>query len=632
MKPIKILRLFLFIFIFSFAIQAKPRPISEVQGDKQVSSFNGKSVTVQGIVTARVRNGFYIQTPDGEDDKNAKTSEGILVFTGKEPREDATVGNLVEVTGTVDEYVPRGETATLPLTEIRVTKAGEEIKVISKNNELPKPVVLTAVDFEAKNLNEAVEALERYEGMRVKITSLTVSAPTNGRVDEKTATSVSDGVFFGVLTGTPRPFRELGIEFFETAKFKLPPSVPIFDMNTELLRVDSDAQLGASAIDVTSNATVKNLVGVLSYEFRAWTILPDANSAPVVSGNISATAVVSPKVGEFTIASFNVERLFDDADEPATDEPILTKDAFSNRVKKASLIIRDYLKTPDVLALIEVENLSTLQKLADRINADSAGKANFKYEAFLVEGNDIGGIDSGFLVNTARVQVLKTEQFGKDEMYKRPSDDKKVPVFDRPPLMLQAAIKEADKTLNFTVVANHLKSLRGYFDENGDTRSKKKVQAEYMARWAQGFQTAKPNEPLVLVGDMNAFQFNDGFMDVIGTIKGKPAPASQVTLATEDLVNPDLMNLVDMIPREQRYSYIFAGNAQVLDHFLVNEAAKKHAARFGFARISADFPEIYRNDANRPERLSDHDAPVGYFLIVAAPQTNAPNINTQSPK
>lgn len=601
----------------SFAAFAKPRPISEIQGEKQISPLEGRDVAVQGIVTARVRNGFYIQTPDGQDDKNAKTSEGVLIFTGKEPSSDATIGNLVEVSGTVVEFRPKSEPVTLPITEISIPRGTDGMKVISKNNELPKLVVLTAIDLDARG---QLDALERFEGMRVKITSLTVTAPTGGRTDEKTAASQSDGTFSGVLTGTARPFREPGIEPFESIAMKTPKTIPVFDGNPELLRVDSDAQLGASAIEVTSGATIKNLVGVLDYQYRSWTLFPDAAASPVVSGNAAAKAVVAAKAGEFTVASANLERFFDDADEPATDEPILTKEAFQNRMKKTSIFVRDYLKTPDVLAVVEMENLSTLKRLAEKINQD-AKNPRVKYEAFIEEGNDVGGIDSGFLVNAARVSVVKTEQFYKTDVYKRPSDDKKVPVFDRPPLLVQAAYKDAEKTLTFTVVVNHLKSLRGYFDADGDTRQKKKVQADMMAQWIQARQTANPNEPLILVGDFNAFQFNDGVVDVIGTLTGKPAPKEQVLLASDDVVNPDLTDLVNFIPREQRYSYVFAGNAQVLDHFLVNEAGKKHAVRFGFARVNADFPESYRSDANRPERISDHDAAIGYFSITEIAQT-----------
>jgi len=31
--------------------------------------------------------------------------------------------------------------------------------------------------------------------------------------------------------------------------------------------------------------------------------------------------------------------------------------------------------------------------------------------------------------------------------------------------------------------------------------------------------------------------------------------------------------------------------------------------------MDTDFPEVYRNDPNRPERLSDHDPLVAYFSL-----------------
>ena len=38
------------------------------------------------------------------------------------------------------------------------------------------------------------------------------------------------------------------------------------------------------------------------------------------------------------------------------------------------------------------------------------------------------------------------------------------------------------------------------------------------------------------IGDFNAFPFNDGYVDVMGTIKGAPTPSNEVTLASADLV------------------------------------------------------------------------------------------------
>jgi predicted extracellular nuclease len=265
--------------------------------------------------------------------------------------------------------------------------------------------------------------------------------------------------------------------------------------------------------------------------------------------------------------------------------------------------------------------LAVLKRLAERINkdAEASGKPNPKYEAFIVDGNDIGGIDSGFLVKSSRVTVLETKQFGKDEQFQNPVSKKDVYLNDRPPFFLRAAIKDpkTDQPFEFVVVVNHLKSLRGYMDEKDApfVRMKKKLQAEFLAKFVADRLKANPNERIALIGDFNAFQFDDGVMDVIGTIKGKPAPKEQIMIAAEDLLNPDLTNLVDLIKPDQRYSYSFDGNAQVLDHFLVSEAFKKHVGGFGFARINTDFPEIYRNDATRVERFSDHDAAVAYFTF-----------------
>jgi hypothetical protein len=124
-------------------------------------------------------------------------------------------------------------------------------------------------------------------------------------------------------------------------------------------------------------------------------------------------------------------------------------------------------------------------------------------------------------------------------------------------------------------------------------------------------------ENVVSVGDYNAFAFNDGYVDVMGTVKGQPAPPDQVVLASPDGVDPDLTNLVEtahVVP-EEKYSYVFEGNAQALDHVLVNAKALPRVTRFAFARNDADFPTALATDYTRPERISDHDMPVVYLAL-----------------
>jgi len=636
----------LFLCVLLFATDAsaqKDRAIGEVQGEKNASPFVGDSVRLTGIVTARLKTGFFLQSPDDKTDGNPVTSEGIYVFTKSEPSGEAAIGNLISVTGTVEEYRPKQEPMSLPITELSMFKDRDTIKVISKANVLPKPIVLTA----AETSKTVIDALEKYEGMRVAVAVMTVVAPTNGRGDEKTGVSVSDGTFYGVVKGVARPFRETGLDIYdyvllpEKEKEKLKkdaPKISVFDHNPERLRVESATQLGAQAIEVTSFSEIKNLTGVLHYAYRAYAILVDADNRPAVSNLVKAQPLPAPTARQFSIAATNLERFFDDQDDPNIKEPLITSEGFEKRLKKVSLAIRSFMQTPDVVGVIEMENLAVLKKLADRINKDSeaSGKPNPKYEAYLVEGNDIGGIDSGFLVKSSRVEVLETKQLGKDEKFENPVSKNDVSLHDRPPFMLRAAIKDdkTNKPLELTIVVNHLKSLRDYNDEKNApfVRMKKKLQAEFLAKYVAVRLKANPGERIALVGDFNAFQFNDGVMDVIGTIKGIPSAKDSVFIASEDLLNPDLTNLVDLIKTEQRYSYSFDGNAQILDHILVSDGMKKHLVGFGYARINTDFPETYRNDDTRVERFSDHDAAIAYFTFDEKTALNTESKSDQNPK
>ena len=617
--------LFLSVFVFDASAQTK-QAISAVQGEKSVSPVEGQTARLTGIVTARVKNGFYLQTPDGRTDNNPATSEGILVFTGSEPPIEASVGNLISVTGLVTEFRPKIDLQSLPVTELSMKKGVDTINVVSKNNSLPKPIVLTSADFSSNQIDQ----LEKYEGMRVTVGEGTVVAPTGGTVDETTGASVSDGVFYVVLKGTARPFREIGLDLYdflalpEKDRDKMKKDVPnmkFFDHNPERIRVESAQQLGAQPIDVTASAEIKNLTGVVHYGYRAYSILVDADNKPSISNLMKAAPLPAPTERQFSIAAANLERFFDDEDDPAIKEPIISGEGFERRLKKVSLAVRTYLQTPDVLAVAEMENLAVLKKLAGRINkdAESSGQPNPNYEAFLVEGNDVGGIDSGFLVKRSRVEILETKQLGKDEKFENPVSKNEVFLNDRPPFLLRASIKDpkTKQPFEFTVIVNHLKSFRGYAGDKDApfVQMKKKLQAEFLAKYVAERLKANPAERIALVGDFNFYQFNDGIMDVIGTLKGTPAAKDSILNASEDLLNPDLTDLVDLIKPAEMYSYSFDGNAQVLDHFLVTETMKKHFAGFSYLRVNADFPDIYRNDAARIERYSDHDPAIGYFSL-----------------
>lgn len=596
--------------------------IAQIQGSGNSSPLNGSVVTTSGVVTGIKTNGFFLQMQEG--DGNANTSDGIFVFTAGIPPASVVVGNTLCVSGTVAEFIPPGDPNSPAQTELTFVT----ITLLSTGNPLPAPVVLSSSDTDP---NGGLFQLEKYEGMRVKANSLTVVAPTDGTITETSATAASSGVFYGVITGVSRPFREPGIEVPDPLPPGAPPTVTRWDANPELIAVASRGLFNGTIIDVATGAVLTNVIGPLDYAFRKYTIdidLPSTSPLPTISNNsLTFTAVPQQTNEELTVATFNLERFYDNVNDPAIGEPILTNTAYANRLNKASLAIRNVLRSPDVIGMVEIENLSVLQTLATKVNADAvaAGQPNPNYVAYLVEGNDIGGIDVGFLVKSGRVNVLSVTQYGKNEVFINPNNGLPELLNDRPPLVLNGTFNKpgCNTAYPFTVIVNHLRSLNDIDDpvDGNRVRQKRKAQAEYLANLIQGFQTSDPNAKIISVGDYNAFQFSDGYVDVIGAIKGAPTPAADVVLATADLVNPNLTDLVDSHTPDQRYSYVFEGSAQVLDHILVNEKALALKSRFAIARLDADFPEIYRNDANRPERISDHDAPVAYFLFtdVTAP-------------
>lgn len=590
----------------------KDLAIAEIQGDRGVSAYDNQAVRTKGIVTAILRRGFFIQTPDAENDKNPRTSDGLYVF-GEQSVGDVKLGDLVQVEGTLVEFRPRNERIFLSITEI----TRPNVKVLSRDNPLPAAVTLTPADLDPKG---RVDQLERFEGMRVKA-DLTAVAPTQGFTDEKTGIASSNGVFFATLTGTPRPFREPGMPVLQVLVDKLPPTIPAFDMNPETLRVDTAQQAGSKAVDVTTGATMSGVTGVIDYSRKFYTLYTDISNPPKPE-NLKAPVPLSPAAErEVTVGSFNIENYFDDEKNSGNveNETVTPKEVFQNRTAKTSLAIRTALGMPDVLGVVEVENLKALRKLSDKINADAvaAGQPDPKYVAYLEEGNDIRGIDVGFLVKSSKIKVLDVKQLGKAEKMTGVAGAEDQFLYDRPPLMLRAEVidPKAAKPLGFSVIVNHFKSYNGIDDEkDGDrVRNKRRLEAEWLANFVIERQKADPAERIILSGDFNAFQFNDGYNDLIGILKGRSDQNVLVPSKTAHVTG--LANLIDFLTPANRYSYTFDGSAQALDHILINRPLRDRVAKFGYARINADFPLIYKNDPKRPERVSDHDPAMLYLKL-----------------
>jgi hypothetical protein len=382
--------------------------------------------------------------------------------------------------------------------------------------------------------------------------------------------------------------------------------IPRFDQNPERIAIDSDGLAGASVISVTSNVTFTGITGPLDFSFGAYKILPEA--PPATSPNMSAVPVPVPAADEFTIAGFNIENF-------GTNE---------TQRRKAALAIRQVLHYPDVLGHIEILDLATLQTLATQVNSDAvaAGDPNPGYEARLVPASPSATQNVGFLVKTSRVQIDAVTQEGASETYINPVSGNPETLHDRPPLVLRATVALPGLSPRpIIVVVNHLRSFIDIELVAGDgprVRAKRTAQAESTARLLQALQTDNPTTAVISIGDYNAYQFNDGYTDPIAILKGTPTPDDQIVVdESPDLVNPNFTNLTESLPPSERYSFVFEGTPQALDHVLVNTVAGALVRRYAIARNNADFPEQaqFAGDVTRPERNSDHDMPVAYFAF-----------------
>ena len=108
--------------------------IPQIQGAGAKTAYNNTVQTTQGVVTALVGSGFFIQDAGGDGD--VTTSDGIFVFGSSA---GLAVGDLVRVSGTITEYTPTG--ATRSYTEFKdispVTKLGTGYSIAPTNVEMP---------------------------------------------------------------------------------------------------------------------------------------------------------------------------------------------------------------------------------------------------------------------------------------------------------------------------------------------------------------------------------------------------------------------------------------------------------------------------------------------------------------
>ena len=557
------------------------------QGSGLFSPFENSTVTTENnVVTALATNGFYIQTPTARTDGDVDTSDGIFVFTGGFP--SVSVGDRVDVTGNINEFFGSTEFNNSPA--ITITGMG----VVPATTPSPNPTVPSC----------SVNNFECFEGMLIEITGGSVAAS-----NQRFATDITAEVF--IVAGPDRAYREPGIEYPGLL------GLPVWDGNPEVFELDPD-RLGLTNLIIPGGSSF-NATGVLGFEFGGYEFFPSSlngTSAPL------PVAVRARNANEFTVGSLNLFRLFDDVDDPPStnaqdaarnDALVSTAAEYLQRRAKLVQYILDVLRAPDILAVQEAEKIEVLQDLAADIGITDPSVV---YTAYLIEGNDVGTIDIGFLVRNT-VQVDAITQLGLAETFIDPTDFSVDLVHDRPPLLLEGGFDTGGFLSPIAVLGVHNRSFSGIEGSQADRVRKKRLeQAQSIAQKVQDFQTTNPTVGLVVTGDFNDYEFTDGYVDAVGQISGNFTPVDNL-LSGPDLVNPDLTNQVLSLPAEERYSFIFQGSAQVLDHALTSTALNPAVTGFAYGRGNADAAVDLINDDSTSLRSSDHDGLVLYLT----PQT-----------
>ncbi len=619
--------------------------ISAIQGSGLRSPFAGGSANqrsagdfrVAGIVTAidltpngtNENIGFFVQTT--APDADPLTSEGLFVYTATAPT--VLVGDAVEVIGKVYEYFNQ--------TRIDATTPGAAILVTSSGNVMPTPTVFnTALPAPVPGLTDTTLTcvttnFECFESMWISVPQGRVLTGNQRRTGDTYAQ-----VFFtpGLTSGTRDPGILYGV-------MPTPANMAAgqWDGNPETLEMDAD-RVGGVPFDteIVGGARFTNALGVMSFSFGDYEFWPRIITLDQASNLLPRPVSVPLAPTELRIGSFNVFRFCDTLGGTECVSPVPTQPVFDAKVARISAYIVNVLRLPDVVGLQEVENLTVLSNpapltndLVDRILADSG----VQYAAFLLEGNDIGGIDVGYLVRTDRVAEAQITQLGASEMWFDPgaAPNTQRLLHDRPALLLEAKFLPATgRPMPFAVINNHTRS-RGCVDyvsggagcttqaDSERVRSKRYTQGVSIAGYLQNYQTTYPNTPLVVVGDHNAYQFADGFADVVGLIAGtylNGANTCNATLSnganedcklpedgggnTMNVVSPPLQNVVLSLATSDQYSYRFdedfgaiqgytvAGNGrdipglQVLDHALVNATAMPYTVDMEYGRANVD--------------------------------------------
>jgi predicted extracellular nuclease len=616
------LRLTTILVTGALLLGAGPRPthpaqagvrVFDVQGAAHVSPLADQLVAdVPGVVTALRSNGFYLQDPEGDD--RPETSDAVFVFIRDEPPPSSgqavAVGDSVRVSGQVREFRPAGNELGLSVTEIAMTA----VSVVARNQPLPPPVVLgpagrvvprrlVAADVGGANVGGedvggdvggdveagpglrpdlgALDFFESLEGMRVQVNDGVVVGRRSWMGELPVL--LDDGA--GVARRTTRG------GLLAAPSGEAPPLIVLVDGAVRSPPASVGDRLPGPSI------------GVVDYAFGGYRVRL-SELPPIVLGGIEPERAAPAPRDTLSVATFNVENL------SARERPA--------RLARLAERIVDGLGGPDLLAIQEIQDDSgagddgtvtggrTAQALIEAIGA--AGGPDYAYREVPPENNQDGGelganIRVAFLFRTDRGLAFVDRPGGDAVTPVAIVADTTGPRLSVSPGRLapgRPAWAESRKPLvgeltfngrRLFVVGCHFVSRRGdqplfgrFQPPARPSEAQRVEQARLVNTFARELLAADPAAKLIVLGDLN-----DG--------------SGSATLA--ELKGDLLTDLLETLPEADRYSYVFGGQAEVIDHILVSPGLL----------MAAPMVDIVHGNAELIGAASDHDPVLARFTL-----------------
>ena len=545
-------------------------PIYEIQGTGASSPMVDARVDTLGLVTAVTRNGFYLQDPGG--DGNPDTSDGIYVFTYTPPSlrrgECVAVGDAL-----VQEYYGK--------TELSWVGAVEPSDACSLDSVLP--IVLPP----ARLGMHVAEQYERWEGMLVQLNGL------DGFVHGPTKRYASGEAEIAYLPSALQPAVRHGRILRDGSDSGSDVNAQARDALqylSTLIGGELPAANWGDRLHSDDNGAAP-LDAVMDYNFGKYQLLllPGesvlAEASPIQEE--APDLAVTPQ--DFTVCTFNVHGLGQGAAQFSDPQD------YALAVERRAQVIAETLAGCTIIGIQETGTPEDAQALAERLSAGYG----LPYLAVALPGpaSDDGEfpLTNSFLVRTDRVTVndwfssqgCSTRDYDVRELDADPCPPGEYPLFNRPPLVLDVAVRgEWGEPYALRLINNHWKSKAGDEPVNAERRL---LQARHVADIVRDSAGAEGSRPVIALGDLNDFADSEPLAELIA---GDVHP---------------LVNVWDYLPQAQRYSFIFDGASQVLDHILIPPNMVQLLSGAGALHVNSDLAMRAAGNAGPGGQVSDHD-------------------------